>query len=143
MGQQDLRGVLPVLPEARLPGLHQAHLAERGSRLQLVHRTRSLGPAQLAHAGSHGPGGDQYQLHACLTQRDHLLDPNGHGTAVEAFAIGGQQSTANLHDPALGARHLASHLLPTYVESVDTVDTKTPLQRAAFSVLQPISRARK
>ncbi|MNV43546.1 hypothetical protein D3C71_1352610 [compost metagenome] len=143
MGQENLRGVLAVLAEARLPGLHQAHLAQRGGGLQLVHRTRSGGPAQLAHARGHGPGRDQHQLHACLTQRDHLLDPNGHGTAVEAFAIGGQQSTANLHDPALGARHLASHLLPTYVESVETVDTKTPLLRAAFSVLQPVSRARK
>ncbi|MOA23406.1 hypothetical protein D3C78_1440250 [compost metagenome] len=111
MSQKDLRGVLAMLAKARLPRLHQAHLADRSGSLQLVHRARSCGPAQLAHAGSHGPGGHQHQLNARLTQGNHLLDPYGHGTAVEALAIGREQRTTDLHDPALGASHLASHLL--------------------------------
>ncbi len=39
MGQQDLRGMLAVLAKTRLPGLHQAHLADGRCCLQLVHRT--------------------------------------------------------------------------------------------------------
>ncbi|MCY1449776.1 hypothetical protein D9M71_665390 [compost metagenome] len=116
MGQEDLRGVPAMLGKARFPGLHQAHLADRSRSLQLVHRTRSLGPAQAAHPGSNRPGRHQYQFNTCLMQRYHLLDPDTHGGAIQALAICCQQGTADLHHPALRTRHLAPHLLPTYID---------------------------
>ncbi|WP_235662177.1 hypothetical protein, partial [Pseudomonas savastanoi] len=60
-------------------------------------------------------------------QRHHLLHPNTHGVAIQPLAIRGQQGTANLHNPALGARHFAAHLLPTLARDFQIRDTKTPL----------------
>ncbi len=116
MGQKDLRSVPAVFSEARLPRLHQAHLADGSGCLQLVHGTRSLGPAQAAHTGGYRPGRHQHQLDTRFMQRHHLLDPDTHGRAIQAFAICRQQGTADFHDPALGTRHLAPHLLPTYAD---------------------------
>ena len=111
--QQHLCGTPVVLGKARLPGLHQGHLANGGSGLQLVHRARSAGPAQAAHAGCHRAGRYQHQFHALLTQRDHLLDPHRHGRTIQATPVGGQQRASDLHHPAPRAGHLVTHDLPT------------------------------
>ena len=114
MGQQNLRGMPGVLGKARLPGLHQPHLTNSRSSLQLVHGTRSHRPAQTAHAGRHGTRRHQHQLNASLVQRHHLLHPNAHRCAIQAFAIRCQQRAADLDNPALRTRHLAPHHHPTY-----------------------------
>lgn len=114
MGQQDLRGMPGMLGKARLPGLHQAHLANGRSRLQLVHGTRSHRPAQAAHSGRNRTRRHQHQLYASLVQRHHLFNPNAHRRAIQALAIRCQQRAADLHDPALRTRHLAPHHHPTY-----------------------------
>ncbi|MOA25316.1 hypothetical protein D3C78_1460330 [compost metagenome] len=129
-----------VVGKARLPGLHQAHLADGGGSLQLMHRAGSRRPAQAAHTGGHSPGRNQYQLDASLMQGHHLLDPHRHCLAIQALAICRQQCAADLHDPALRTRHLAPHHLqplpangatqrrPWDYSYLRFTDTKTPLE---------------
>ncbi|MNF64007.1 hypothetical protein D3C84_457270 [compost metagenome] len=114
MSQENLRRVPAMLGKARLPGLHQPHLSDGGSRLQLMHRTGSCGPTKATHARRHRPGGHQHQLDTRLMQRNHLLNPDAHCRAIQTLAVSRQQSAADLHDPTLRTRHLAPHHLPTY-----------------------------
>ncbi|MNV22697.1 hypothetical protein D3C71_1136840 [compost metagenome] len=111
VGQENLRRVPAMLGKARLPGLHQPHLADCGGSLKFVHRTGSRGPAQTAHTGRHRPGGHQHQLDTRLMQGHHLLNPDTHCRAIQAFAVRRQQSAADLHDPTLRTCHLAPHHL--------------------------------
>ncbi len=111
MGQQHLGGLQAMQGEAGLPGLHQPHLPHRGGGLEFVHRARSGHPAQAAHTGGDGAGRHQHQLDAGAMQRHHLLDPNGHGIAIQPTAIGRQQGATDLHHPAPRASHLVPHTL--------------------------------
>ncbi|MCY1173178.1 hypothetical protein D9M73_133320 [compost metagenome] len=111
VSQENLRGMPAMLGEARLPGLHQPHLADCGGSLKLVHRTGSRGPAQTAHTGRHRPGGHQHQLDTRLMQGHHLFNPDTHCRAIQALAVRRQQSAADLHDPTLRTCHLAPHHL--------------------------------
>ena len=106
MGEQDLRGLHLMLGETGFPGLHQPHLPYRRSCLQLVDGRRALRPAEPTHTGRHCARGHQHQLDARPVQGHHLLDPAGHGPAIQTATVVGQQGTADFHHPALGARHL-------------------------------------
>ena len=54
VGQQHLRRMQVVALETLLPGLHQAHLPDRGRSLQVVHGGWPALPAEAAHALGHG-----------------------------------------------------------------------------------------
>ena len=49
---------------------------------------------------------DQYQLASPFHEGRHLLHPGREGRALQSHAVGGQQGTADLHHPALGAGYL-------------------------------------
>ncbi|MOA04159.1 hypothetical protein D3C78_1236990 [compost metagenome] len=111
MGQQHLRSLQTMHSETGLPGLHQPHLPDRRSSLQLVHVARPGNPAQTTHACRHRAGRNQHQLDASAVQGDHLLDPHRHGIAIQTAAIRGEQRTADLHHPAPRAGYLLTHTL--------------------------------
>ena len=52
--EQYLRRTQPMLPEARFIYLYQAHLPDRRSRLQFVHRVRTSRPTQTLHSLGNG-----------------------------------------------------------------------------------------
>ena len=108
MGKQHLGGVQIVLLKARLPSLHQPHLAHRSSGLQLVHGIRTRGPAQPGHSFRHGTRGHNHHFDALLTQRHHAVHPGLHQRTIQPLAVISQQGTTYLDYPTLAVRHTHS-----------------------------------
>ena len=96
--QQHLRGMQMMFREARFVHLHQAHLANCGSRLQFVDGSGTLGPAQSLHAFSDGTTGDQHHLAPESRQLCNLLRPRVDGGLIQAAPVIGDQAGAHLDD---------------------------------------------
>ena len=73
--EQDLRGVQAELRERRLVRLDETHLADRGRRLQLVHRRRARGPAEPLDALGDRARRDEHDFLARVLQLGDLRRP--------------------------------------------------------------------
>ena len=102
VGQQDLRGVQPMLGKGAFIDLRQSHLADGCSCLQFVDQFRPLGPAQALHAAGDGAGRDEDDLLALLANGADLARPVVNRREVEAGAVVGDKGGADLDDQPLG-----------------------------------------
>jgi len=102
VGEQHLCGLQAVFAEGAFICLAQPHLADGGGGLQLVHRFRTLAPAQALAAFGNGATGNQHHLFAATTQFGDFRRPAGKRGVVEALAVVGYQAGADFDHDARG-----------------------------------------
>jgi hypothetical protein len=93
-----LRGVQAVLGEGAFVDLRQAHLADGGGGLQLVHLVRALGPAQALHAAAMAPEDTSTTSLPAFAQCGDLARPVADGVEIEPGAVVGDEGGADLDD---------------------------------------------
>ncbi len=76
----------------------QAHLPDRGGRLQLGDILRPCLQAKTGNALGDGARGNQHDVDAILAQPGHLLGPGGNHRAIEPLTAGGDQGRADFDD---------------------------------------------
>ena len=103
MRQQNLRRFQSMRPEAAFIGLDQAHLADGGGGLKFAQGFGPFAPAQTLDAFGNGATGNQHDFLVQRGELGDLLRPQSQAGMIEAATIVGDQTTAYLHDQALGA----------------------------------------
>ncbi|MNT43837.1 hypothetical protein D3C72_1803280 [compost metagenome] len=116
MGQQYLGTAQVLFAQLGFVHLHQAHLANGGSGLQLMNLLGALVPAQALHALGNGAAGDHddFALDAVIAmhQGSKLAAPFGDGAFIQALAFVGDQTGADLdHDATCVAQNIRCHFL--------------------------------
>ncbi len=109
MRQQDLCGADSQCREAALVRLREAHLANRGRRLQFVNLARTPRPAQPLHALGDRTAGYQQDLLAGRAQGRDLLRPLRDGSPIEPAALVGDQAAADLDHQPVRRLHDSRH----------------------------------
>ena len=102
MREQHLGRLQLVLAQAAFVHLHQPHLANGSSGLQLVNFFGAGMPAQALHALGNGTAADHDDFTALLAQSGQLPAPLANGGGIQPAAFVGDQAGAYFHDDAAG-----------------------------------------
>src|SRR5262249_12529753 len=129
VGEQDLRGAQPVLAEARLVSLREAHLPHRGGGLELVHGAWPSGPAQPLHALGDRSARYEHDLPASLPEARDLARPARDRRRVQARAAVGDERAADLDDEAPGFAHRVLPVSKNFI--TDMLSSRQPSPASA------------
>ena len=103
MREQDLRSQQIVPAKTLFVGLHQPHLTNSRSSLQLMHGAGALLPAQPLHALGDSAAGHQHHFAIHLAQLDDLFSPARERSVIQPLPLIGHQTGADLdHEAARG-----------------------------------------
>ena len=100
VGQEHLRAGHAVAAQLRLVHLHQAHLADGSSSLQLVQLFGACRPTQALHALGDGATGHHHHLTPTLGQSRQLTRPVTDRFGIHAAPLVGHEAGADLDDDA-------------------------------------------
>ena len=104
VGEEDLRGMQLVGPEAALVGFHQAHLAHRGGGLEFIEGAGPLAPAQALDTLGDGAAADQDDFLPHAGNLGDLLGPEGQAGVIQAPTLVGDQAATHLDHQAARLR---------------------------------------
>src|ERR1019366_3133846 len=99
-----------MLAEAAFIGLHQTHLTDRRSGLQIVYRSRTSAPAEALHAFGNRAGRYQHHFATAGVERGDLTRPIAQRVEVQSRTLIRHQAAAYFDDDALALGQYGFHV---------------------------------
>src|SRR5450631_1944316 len=99
-----------MLAETAFVGLHQTHLTDCRSGLQIVYRNRTGAPAQALHTFCNCAGRHQHHLMSAGVERSDLARPIAQRAEIQSRTLIRHQAAAYLDDDTLALGQYGFHV---------------------------------